>query len=1620
MGAKTLMSIYKEIHNQGSSKELVELPELVSTQEAGYINNIASILGVNQANVLGYANLNADDPIFPLYFLEGGDAINASAVLKVGIGYIDSFGAAQEQQVSINLSSPKTEDVVASVINTATGLDNVSLSSKVVGNRLSIGVVDLNSPRIVRHLSVLKSNHVAKTSVTDIRNPLRLFSYYAPDTRATSKVGDVKPGPSRSNGDFTIPGSAGVSRGEDRTSSSLNRSGQILSAEIDELNKKVDLENTAVLRVPISVEALGGVASNYSEEPEPTCLIKHGQGKVVVATRGFTPAAYLSKEAPSWVIVDESTQNILRIHSTEGGANLSTKYTIEDHGSILAPSACYIVDEVGLSTADILSFDPENTDLKQLASIEALSEVSYNKVDDITIEFSSIYAPREPNTLVSFLDSEDTLQYLVIREWVGQDRAILGGIQHTPFSGLGLSAGDLADLQNNGQLNIHRAVFLNKGQWVVSIYDGYLNSNLIQNKSLEMVTTAFSKGLSIEQFSVTDTASNELYNYLVRLTSDQAYELGELPNITLKTLANQPLGKSVADLGAYPESNPVDVDADVGLKLLNPDNSIIDAPKTPLDVKSVDLISLRQSHAVSSNIITDLSGVENPTKAQADNLLASSSLPYAEQERYKSYLRQFTSYVVGEVTVFPDRDILQSDNLFEEDMVGRLAYIQGIGCLRITSYLNKSLVIFSPINKAEKSRVNPFSNPLHLLSLNNNIAGSSLFKVPSSLSVIGNNEPNSIPALDAFAYFDPDATEYSTIAASSIKKSLSTCMLNYTNTKTIIDLGPLAGTIYGSLYAKHICRKMYAPAFPDTVDNPYFVADADIEIFIKSSTPVPPIRISSNDLIYEEGDDNSVHINSIYLYSVHDSSSNVVIGGTRVDAYLVEYISKSTTEGLKAPNGIDAGPITTNQIKIEAPNDVESALYTVSASSNGLGEFSTNSLSLSKSVLSNQGVSISSSETLLSLTNMSGHAKTISARQEDGSRSFNQLNTNKDYVSNSLTHYYEGPDYNGVLVRAAGDEGHVTARNVTAESNNGSRISAGVDGAKVVVYSDDVSELTDTAGVPINESEIRKDHIVTRDLLSVARANSTLDSDDRLDSILTEGVGDAKYGPNLISRLVEEIDRLKESEHKTQGIISMLNSKTLYMNSAIESLLQCVKELRYVVDAYENNGDTVHGGEPVFAKFKYVDELGNATTIAPPINSYQRQNRNVHTGYLFHNLEDSSASSAGPASVFEDGSIGGVTVDDLVNATNCITENILKSGILSNETFELHQQIAGLGWPATVDSTRLEGGVEVRTGFELFPQAGEDRQTGSVPYGSYRPVYESGLREVIEFDTNSSPLSPWSVKTLVPFADAGYIRQPTGSYKYGRPTCMPISTRTDKVRTDMQRRYEGFKLRDPDDVYAEGSDIGFKIGWGSPNSASPRYNTTHSQAIGSVPDYLNLPRSIRSGTGSTQTGTGGMYFDMYFNDVSSKGLYVSPQPLTEDGYNTALCVIDDALVAFSWLVAVGIPYAQGFPVRLTRMYRDQTVFSDLPGLTEDYAASDEFIVVRSNTDQDRVHILRTPHRIIKDIVKPLNTYVPYSTDLIFREGNLIKGGVHVNSTLNNYLNGSTINIAGTNYTVVRH
>ena len=644
------MPIYNQIHTQGASIDRVTQARVISTAEVIRVSSVASIIGVDPAQINAYASLDTNARIVPIYFQTAQDNPTAAANLSLSIGVLDEQGVRTDHVVNIHITSPLIAEVQSAIDNAATGVAGVSLSASVTGNRLTISAVDTLAQGAVTHLSVLDSAHASKVSLTDIRNPSVPFRYYAPDARAISAVGQVDSTPARHGHAATTPLSSGVAEYEDRTSASLNRSTYRLASEVDRIDAESLRLEPELREIPLIVtDIVGATLANDYSATAPEARVIHGAGKVILALRGITPAYMFGVESPLCQLVDAQGEPTIRVYASESSANASLRGSSADFGDIVRFSDWYDLHAATMNSEDLSEIDVST--LHSLSSLDPRESTTYFKVDPITIQFTSSIDNVAHNMILGH-----DIGLLVVREWLGNLRAIVGPAYDAPALRALTSPVDLEDLPNSGDIDIIRAPILHPGAWCIAVADGYLRND-VASRGIRVRLPVLSDHKSLRSADGA-SANSEVHEHILRLEGPQVRSLPPEPKVSLPDVHRYPMSSSRGDLGHLPESALDDVLAYQGADKNNAlTNKELEEDRVAYMRQARTPLTIAQAPSVDFNRLASVSSSGYATRDDLSQVESSSGLPESERHRYIEMLSQYISEDITLVEVHPTRDI---------------------------------------------------------------------------------------------------------------------------------------------------------------------------------------------------------------------------------------------------------------------------------------------------------------------------------------------------------------------------------------------------------------------------------------------------------------------------------------------------------------------------------------------------------------------------------------------------------------------------------------------------------------------------------------------------------------------------------------------------------------------------------------------------------------------------------------------------------------------------------------------------------------------------------------------------------------------------------------------------
>lgn len=1587
------MPIYNPIHTQGASVDRVTQATVIANAELIRVSAVGALIGIDASNITAYANLDANARIVPIYFQSSQDNPMASANLSLSFGVTDVQGLETLHTVDINITSPLIAEVQSAINAVDTGVVGVSLQASVTGNRLTIQAVDALQQGSVTQLSVLDSAHAVKVSLTDVRNPLVPFRYFAPDKRAVSVVGEIDSTPARHGHSSTTPLSAGVAEYEDRTSASLNRSTYRISKALDTLDAESARLEPEIVEIPLTVRTASSssLVNDYSST-SPEARIIHGAGQVIVAIRGVTPAYMFGGESPLCQIVDAQGEPTVRVYASQESAIRSIRTSSEDFGDFARFADWYDLPD-GMS--DLTAID--TTTLRSLSSLDPRGSSGYLKVDPITIQFTSDVDNVAHNTIL-----DHDIGLLIVREWLGNRRAIIGAAHDAPALRSFTNPVDLNDLPASGDVDIVRAPILHKGAWCIAVVDGYLRDDL-DNRGVKLRLPVFSDRAVLRSLDGA-SANSDVYEHLMRLEGPQVRALPASPSVSMSDVRSYPMSAARGDLGHLPESDISDVDAYDGDKNTQATNRELLEDKVTYVRQARTPITLTQAAAVTSNRLSDVSDSGSAARADLEQVEASSALPESERQRYIEMLSQYISEDITIVRVPSDRDVAEVTfefQPFDLDMVGRLAFISGVGNVLVTKQPSARMIEFCTLEPVQSSRSGYVVGMLSLLSRSDMDGTQRVLTLRSNATVQPRPTLNAeYPILGFLPATNRRLAEFHSkvklLGSLGVTASMQRFDVNGVNTAFLkvsvpdtMNLGfvgasvmDLAGKRFeqggqitsanSNTYTRDVQFEIHPISFKApavTVRGDVVFADDSVEGFVDLFVPVPAYAEQSGE--YSVDDDVSVYVCGNGL----EIGTSIVRAAAKIDAYDVQARELKVTT--KANNddrarfeitNADSGQISSVLLNQAAEDDLDTAQLQVSTSSGPIAEAS-NTLSVSR-----PGVTDARSVTT-AVSSLASHA--LESLVGDGPSSAKSV----------IRAVAESGSAESALSRQHGDDqvgGYISSKVTSQEA------------------SINIHEHGATFGLNVDETEVTAHGVASRDYAAVVgNAYSSYDDSlsNRVGSVSNAvygGVGDMSISGNSLAKVATALEHAREREHKLWGVVSALNSKVQYLHYAVKSLLGAVKELREIGDisAEEQSvthpltgeqidialGEKVHDRVGVLAEYEYRD----ANNV---IQSY------VPSDHLFHNLLGLTDLTGAPVPSVShnDGDVYGLTVEDLLEASRALSANLISTavGMVNGDDFDIDAQLAGINRPAAYDASSsgaVSGPAEMST-----------------PYGSFSPVYEGSI-DADNTDNNAY----WSVSTNVAYRSteaedtAPIGNKESGLYIYGRPSRVPL------LSTDLTERHVGMRILPPDNPGGVFSIIGF-VG----NDGSYSISTS----AGGVPSHVLY----------TVDGIGSV--------VSSLPTLVTFHPKRRTiniglPDHTDMIDIVDAGITLNvlmspWWVAVDVPYTEGDPVRVIRKFKSLSVVADglydTANLSEDYAASDDHHVLRDPSDPSKVHIIRRPERVISDLKALWGTTLPFSleSDVRARWGSVLRQPRHATSN-DVYANSATITINGVTYSVVRN
>ena len=1609
------MAIYAHTHNQGSSLDRVRQPRIASTAEVVRVSQLESLLGIEPNEVVAYRGLDANTLVLPLFFQTEEQNSVTTANLALRVHYTNSLGQALTEDLDIAINSPSISDVISAISQTDTGIEGVTLEAEMRGGRLNITLQGAPLEGSLRWLSVRDSVNLQRVSATDIRNPAVPFKYFYPDMRARSVVGEVVGTPARRDGPSTTSLSAGVAEYEDRTSSSLNRSSERLSRELDRRDLRSTRLMPEVIEIPIAVEDISSATlSNDYSSSAVQCKLIHGGGKVILALRGVTPSYTVGGSSPDAKIVNYNNEPTLRLYGSQDSADRAephSRQSVLDFGTPLAISEWYDLGEDALSSQDLETLVPDS--LISLGDIAPRQQAQYTRVDEITLQFSEDI-PNRPNNVLLSIENE----YFFVREWLGERRAIIGpvaGSQHASY--LGGGAG-LEVLQSSGDVFIVRAPVLHRGAWAIFVTDGYLAS-YATDAELKLRLPVFGDRGDMPVHSLGSPTSNGVHEYLLRLEGPQTAQIPPYPHTSLRDVARYPLGATRGDLGPLPESSPADVLDYEGPKNDRANNIELREDRIPYIRQTNIPLTVKQGSVLSVNHLAESAGSGTATRSDLKNVLSASGLPTSESTRFGNMLSRYIEEDLAvTVDVYPDRDIAvcTGEGKIEDDLRGNLAFIHGVGHVVILDQPSNTMLEFEILEPMLKSRSQVIEGASVKLLSPSAVRGINQGPKPA-IKVEGRASVNSSPSLSvSYPYAFSTGLDGDRRMSQHIVRTLLTPLQPSSKIARITLNG--AHTPLLALRFSENDRVGYADIpYVDQVGrlltpldeggysyvaNPRYIKETAFEVY-PLTMDARPVNVSG-DIVYsmvdESGTQLLIPLSDDYLSGDFDLNADLRV-------YFVTYSTKTGTLKHKVVSDLEAYNVEARELSVTTKaNNEERTSYKVTNFDNdtGLAPISRGIHEVTSTLDTEASVSFTASGQGL------GSASVIAvSRRPSESMAMATFNAYESTSTSTCVGFDEINDKSSVTkIEATEDAANVQLYRTSGGFTAGGSVSLNASDTNASI---NIHKNSDFSETPVNEIEVNVEGVHNRDARALVSNEYTTYSDassiwlTSTERAVYIGAGDSSATPAHLDALSLELERAKEREHELLGMMSALNSKSLYLHYAVKSLLGAVKELRSYIDPPTVNGGLMHEGLGVLAEYEYFDASVGIPRKFKPSNSVTINNRDFESGHLFHNLgglQENDPNDTVPTITFQDGDVYGLTVEHLLEASRAISVNManIRKGPdveqigFGREAAHNHAQLAGLNNPEVYD---VEAGQSTPASSDVC-----------VPYGSFAPVYEGNIRP-----TATNNANPWSVSTHVPYVgDDSIATTPAGwkadvSYMYGRPTDVPLPYDA------LTSRLLGMRIAEPEDNQGNALPAYRFVGEiVNGENLDVRYSSNLNG--GPVEMYVHQNNSILTSID--------IKVDMPLGDyVFRASALNSAQLIAVVNYNNNSL----AVTISPWWLATFIPYVEGEPVRLIgRLLSASAADSDqqynVDHLSDDYAADEDFYVVKSRSDSSRVHIIRKPHRLISDLRRLWGRAIPHAleSDIRSRLGKVLQRPTHATHPSIPYT--PTIDINGYSYEVVNH
>jgi hypothetical protein len=513
----------KEILTQGANIKRIEQPLIISTGKS-MTKAEARALGIQVDNIAKYIDLADTAIVFPL-FTELNVAV-CSLTLEVQVVSDAQPPVYAAESVTIDITSVLVDAVLSEIKLGLQAFTEAEVICSYRGNRLhfvaqtksgQVGILNL-----IDELRVLDSRGNPNTqSVNDLSNPARMFTYFYPDNRAISKVGDVEYAPPRE--DFVTTQSIGVSQGEPRTSESLNRHLEFSARQLSDLNATADrlLIETRKVKIPLEITTDSFELTVDYSASEPPAAIWHSWNGPAVQDPGPGPIPGTTKFPRPGGLQAAETNNMTLLYlrgispSTLSGYGVKIVNEQGEHRGLISPDnivrgnvTAYSEYDRGVKFPENIEWRVINNDLTyaysqdlidlidqgfiadfvplsnsfgrqatvggdELIDINALptlggeiidGEIGYTLIDSVTIELDS---PAKRTYSKAILEVENSDKYLIVREWINSTRCIVSEIPNALAENLNVESASLDDLTNNGTVTFSMGPIVDPQEWVV-------------------------------------------------------------------------------------------------------------------------------------------------------------------------------------------------------------------------------------------------------------------------------------------------------------------------------------------------------------------------------------------------------------------------------------------------------------------------------------------------------------------------------------------------------------------------------------------------------------------------------------------------------------------------------------------------------------------------------------------------------------------------------------------------------------------------------------------------------------------------------------------------------------------------------------------------------------------------------------------------------------------------------------------------------------------------------------------------------------------------------------------------------------------------------------------------